>query len=94
MQSDVDPNSLQLIDAGGGSRVTLPITNFKGMTTTLNVKDGDTVMIGGLIDQQVGTTHNGVPGLSDIPLLGKLFDKTSDTHKSRELVMVIRVKVL
>jgi len=94
MQSDVDPNSLQLVDAGGGTRVTLPVTNFKGMTTTLNIKDGDTVMIGGLINQQVGTSHNGVPGLSDIPLLGKLFDKTSDTHNSRELVMVIRVKVL
>lgn len=94
MQSDVDPNSLQLIDAGGGSRVTLPITNFKGMTTTLNIKDGDTVLIGGLIDQQVGTTHSGVPGLSDIPLLGKLFDKSADSHRSRELVMVIRVKVL
>ena len=94
MQSDVDPNSLQLVDAGGGSRVTLPITNFKGMTTTLNIKDGDTVLIGGLIDQQVGTTHSGVPGLSDIPLLGKLFDKSSDSHRSRELVMIIRVKVL
>ncbi len=94
MQSDVDPNSLQLVDAGGGSRVTLPITNFKGMTTTLNIKDGDTVLIGGLIDQQVGTTHSGVPGLSDIPLLGKLFDKSADSHRSRELVMVIRVKVL
>ena len=94
MQSDVVQNSLQLVDAGGGSRVTLPVINFKGMTTTLNIKDGDTVMIGGLIDQQVGTTRNGVPGLSDIPLLGKLFDKTADTHRSRELVMVIRVKVL
>lgn len=94
MQSDVDPNSLQLVDAGGGTRVTLPITSFKGMTTTLNVKDGDTVMIGGLIDQQVGTSHDGVPGLSDIPLLGKLFDKSSDAHQSRELVMVLRVKVL
>ena len=94
MQSDVVQNSLQLVDAGGGSRVTLPVINFKGMTTTLNIKDGDTVMIGGLIDQQVGTTHNGVPGLSDIPLFGKLFDKTADTHRSRELVMVIRVKVL
>ena len=94
MQSDVVQSSLQLVDAGGGSRVTLPVINFKGMTTTLNIKDGDTVMIGGLIDQQVGTTHNGVPGLSDIPLFGKLFDKTADTHRSRELVMVIRVKVL
>lgn len=94
MQSDVDPNSLQLVDAGGGSRVSLPVTSFKGMTTTLNIADGDTVMIGGLIDQKIGSTHAGVPGVSDIPGLGALFDKSSNTHNSRELVMVLRVRVL
>ena len=94
VQSEVDPNSLQLVDAGGGTRVSLPVTSFKGMTTTLNVADGATVMIGGLIDQKVSGNHNGVPGLSDIPVFGRLFDKTADTHQSRELVMVIRVKIL
>lgn len=94
VQSEVDPNSLQLVDAGGGTRVSLPVTSFKGMTTTLNVADGATVMIGGLIDQKVSGSHNGVPGLSDIPVFGRLFDKSADTHQSRELVMVIRVKVL
>lgn len=94
VQSEVDPTSLQLVDAGGGTRVSLPVTSFKGMTTTLNVADGSTVMIGGLIDQKVSGTHNGVPGLADIPLVGKLFDQTNDSHQSRELVMVIRVKVL
>mgnify|MGYP002712960240 CR=1 FL=1 len=93
VQSDVDPSSLQLIDVGG-SMVTLPVTSFKGMTTTLNVNDGATVMIGGLIDQQLGTDHAGVPGISDIPILGRVFDKTKNSHRSRELVMIMRVKVL
>lgn len=93
VQSDVDPSSLQLVDVGG-SKVTLPVTSFKGMTTTLNVNDGATVMIGGLIDQQLGTDHAGVPGVSDIPILGRVFDKTKDSHRSRELVIIMRVKVL
>ncbi len=93
VQSDVDPSSLQLVNVGG-SQVTLPITSFKGMTTTLNVNDGSTVMIGGLIDQQLGTDHSGVPGVSDIPVLGSVFDQTKNSHRSRELVMIIRVKVL
>ena len=93
VQSDVDPNSLRLIDVGG-SKVTLPVTSFKGMTTTLNIDDGSTVMIGGLIDQQLGSDHAAVPGVSDIPILGRVFDKTKDSHRSRELVMIIRAKVL
>ncbi|HET6633220.1 MAG TPA: pilus (MSHA type) biogenesis protein MshL [Rhodanobacteraceae bacterium] len=94
VQSEVDPSSLQLVDAGGGTRVSLPVTSFKGMTTTLNVEDGATVMIGGLIDQKLSSDRNGVPGVADIPVLGRLFDKSVNSHKSRELVMVIRVKVL
>lgn len=94
MQTDVDPNSLQLVDAGGGTRVTLPVINFKGMTTTLGLHDGDTVLIGGLIDQKLARSNSGVPGLSDVPGLGKLFDRTSDSHASRELVMVLKVRVL
>ncbi|MCK7593788.1 pilus (MSHA type) biogenesis protein MshL [Pseudomarimonas salicorniae] len=94
MQTDVDPNSLQLVDAGGGTRVTLPVINFKGMTTTLGLRDGDTVLIGGLIDQKLGRSNSGVPGLSDVPGVGKFFDRTADSHASRELVMVLKVRVL
>lgn len=94
VQSDVDPSSLKLIDAGGGSRISLPVTSFKGMTTTLNIQDGATVMIGGLIDQQLGDDHSGVPGIADIPGVGKLFDQTKKSHRSRELVIVLRARVL
>lgn len=94
MQTDVDAVSLQLQDVGGGNRVTLPKVNFKGMTTTLNIQDGDTVIIGGLIGQTSADNDGGVPGLSDMPLFGKLFDSKSTTHQSRELVIILKVKLL
>jgi len=94
MQTEVDEASLALVEVGNGNSVTLPRISFKGMTTTLNLRDGNTVLIGGLIDQQDQNTDNGVPGLSDVPGLGKLFGAEARTHKSRELVMVLRVTVI
>lgn len=94
MQTDVEQQSLQLIDVGNGIRVTLPVVNYKGMTTTLNLGDGDMAMIGGLIDQRQGTNDRGAPGLSDVPLFGMLFGNQDSSHAARELVMVLRVKVL
>ena len=94
MQTDVAPGSLDLVDVGNGNAVTLPVISFKGMTTTLNLRDGDTVLMGGLIDQQAQSADSGVPGLSDVPGLGKLFGAETRSHDSRELVMVLRVTVL
>lgn len=94
MQTDVAPGSLELVEVGSGNAVTLPIISFKGLTTTLNLRDGDTVLLGGLIDQQSQGTDNGVPGLSDVPGLGKLFGSEAKSKSSRELVMVLRVTVI
>ena len=94
MQSDVDPASLQLVQVGGGNVVTLPQVSFKGLTTTLNVADGDVVVVGGLIDQRHSGVDRGAPGVSDVPLFGKLFGNERKTHTSRELVIVMRVQVL
>lgn len=94
MQSDVDKSSLALVTVNANSQVTLPVVNYKGITTTLNVGDGDVVLVGGLIDQQTSRSDSGAPGASDVPLLGKLLGQTASTHASRELVIVMRVHVL
>jgi len=94
MQTDVAPGSLELVEVGNGNLVTLPVISFKGMTTTLNLRDGDTVLMGGLIDQQTQNNDTGIPGLSDVPGLGRLFSSESRGHNSRELVMVLRVTIL
>lgn len=94
MQTEVAPGSLNLVKLDNGNAVTLPVISFKGMTTTLNLRDGDTVMLGGLIDQQDQNTDSGVPGASDVPVLGKMFGAQAKSHSSRELVMVLQVTVL
>ena len=94
MQSDVDPASLQLVAVGGENLVSLPKVSYKGLTTTLNVGDGDVVVVGGLIDQRSSNNDRGAPGISDVPLLGKLVGNENKVHGSRELVIVLRVRVL
>lgn len=94
MQTDVDATSMTLQNVGNGNMVTLPKVSYKGMTTTLNLHDGDTVIIGGLIDQSSSTNNQGVPGLSDVPVLGQAFNNDGKTSSSRELVIVLRVKKL
>jgi general secretion pathway protein D len=94
MQSDVDPASLQLVEVGGSNLVSLPKVSYKGLTTTLNVGDGDVVVVGGLIDQRTSNNDRGAPGVSDVPLLGKLFGNENKVHGSRELVIVLRARVL
>jgi len=94
MQSDVDPASLQLVAVGGENLISLPKVSYKGLTTTLNVGDGDVVVVGGLIDQRNSNNDRGAPGVSDVPLLGKLFGNENKVHNSRELVIVLRVRVL
>lgn len=94
MQSDVDPASLQLVSVGGDNLVSLPKVSYKGLTTTLNVGDGDVVVVGGLIDQRTSNNDRGAPGLSDVPVFGKLFGNENKVHGSRELVIVLRARVL
>ena len=94
MQTEVDQASLTLQKFDNGNAVTLPKISIKGITTTLNLRDGDTVLLGGLIDQNMTNTDSGIPGLSDVPGLGKLFGALAKNHSTRELVLVLRVRVI
>ncbi|MGI4779269.1 MAG: pilus (MSHA type) biogenesis protein MshL [Janthinobacterium lividum] len=93
-QTQVSDASLALVDVGAGNRVTLPVVSTKGIATTLNIQDGDTVVIGGLIDQQRGGTGGAVPGLGDVPTVGKLFTSDRSVDNARELVVVLRARAM
>ena len=94
VQSDVDPKSLNLVSVNDTNRVSLPQVAYKGLTTTLNVNDGDVVVIGGLIDQKTSGSNSGLPFLADVPLLGKLVSQEGNAGSSRELIIVLRVRLL
>jgi type II secretory pathway component GspD/PulD (secretin) len=57
--------------------------------TTVRVKDGETIIIAGLMQEQINNTYTNVPGLHSIPLLGGLFRYKNQTKSNTELVIMI-----
>lgn len=98
MQSKIQPGSTVLQQVGGGIdnplQVSLPRVDFKGMTTSLSLRDGDTVIIGGLIGEYGGRSKHGLPGVAEVPVFGEILGGQARTASSRELVIVLRVKML
>jgi len=86
------------IDMGGGQQGSsgqkAPQTTEREASSTISVKDGDTILLGGFIRNSKTGTESGVPLLKDIPLLGKLFKNESSTSKRSELLVLIRPTIL
>ncbi len=57
--------------------------------TNLVVQDGNTIIIGGLIREDIQSVREGLPLLSKIPLLGYLFGNTTDKEKRTELILLL-----
>ena len=57
--------------------------------TQVTLKDGETVVLGGVFQRHSAEGADKVPGISDVPLLGSLFKQNSKQHKRRELVIFI-----
>lgn len=66
-----------------------PDTMQKKLSTVVDVKSGESVVLGGLITQSVSEEGNKVFLLGDIPLLGWLFKSKSDVTKTNELIFII-----
>jgi len=72
----------------------IPNTIKRTLNTEIAVRDKDTVMLGGFIKNKKSTGRSGVPVLMDIPLLGNLFTKRSDSKAREELIVLMRPTVL
>jgi type II secretory pathway component GspD/PulD (secretin) len=66
-----------------------PVRTAMETKTKMVVSDGQTLMLGGILFQQDAITKRGVPGLSDIPLLGGLFTHTEKTLVNNEMIVFI-----
>ncbi|MFZ5876753.1 MAG: secretin N-terminal domain-containing protein [Nitrospirota bacterium] len=62
--------------------------------TTINVRDGETVVIGGLIADEDRKSANKLPWLGDIPVLGKLFATSEDEKRKIDVVLTITPHVI
>lgn len=71
-----------------------PTINTRTIETAVQVQDGGLIVLGGLLQDNVGDTENKVPGLADLPLVGGLFKHTNKTRTKTNLLVFIRPKTL
>ena len=71
-----------------------PIIAIRNVTSTLSVKDGEILTIGGLLQTEERQIIRGVPLLSDIPLLGLLFQSRRNTKQQTQLIFFLRAHIL
>ena len=69
-------------------------TNTRSIKTTVLVEDGQTLVLGGLIDDQINDTRDKVPFLGDIPLLGSLFRFSTASSSKRNLMVFLHPTIL
>lgn len=89
----LDSQGLGTPDTPGGDRpylIQLPQIDLKQMSTTVKVRSGQMVVIGGLISKTEGLTDSQVPGLGDIPILGYFFKSRDKIVKKTELVVLLQ----
>lgn len=66
----------------------------RNAATTLRLKDGETQILAGLINNEDRSTGNKVPGLGDFPIIGRLFGSTADNTERTEIVLSITPRLI
>ena len=86
-QSTVDSKAL-------GTLPNVPFFPKKTAKTTLSIMEGQTIVIGGLIDEQKATRKSGIPYLSKIPVIGALFGYHQYGDQGRETILMLTPRVI
>jgi general secretion pathway protein D len=80
------------VSAGGG--LTQPIIGTREIDTTIRLKDGETNLLAGLIREEERRSLSGVPGLSDIPVLKRLFGTTETNVQKVDIVLTLTPHII
>lgn len=81
----------ELSQLGSTPRTSEQLTSFdqRKVETSVVVRDGSAIIIGGLIQTQNENKNSGIPGLRDVPVVGGAFSTDTITHDRTELVLII-----
>ena len=85
---------LSSVDGGATGVNNNPVFNNQEINTTVVVRNGENVVLGGLIQTDTENLNTGVPGLNRVPLLGRLFSYQQETVERRELFIVLRPEII
>ena len=86
--------TVETIEAAATASLGDLVTNNREISATILADDQQTIVLGGLIQDDFETIQRKVPLLADIPLVGRLFRSDSDTRRKRNLIVLLRPTIL
>ena len=86
-----EPDASQPLTVGP---ISLPVINVRRAETTVEVGDGESIVIAGLFSNRSSTTESGLPGMKDLPLLGLLFGTSSIRSNELELIVIVTARLV
>jgi len=71
-----------------------PQIETRELDSIVKIKSGQTLVIGGLLEDKITNTDDGVPYVSEVPIFGNLFKSVSKTNNKKELVIFLRATIV
>jgi type IV pilus assembly protein PilQ len=93
LDMDVSDDSVGTVVVASGG-VNVPSIDTRAITTQVLVSDGQTVVVGGILQTTETDNETKVPYLGDIPILGNLFKTTTKINKKDELLIFVTPKII
>ena len=85
----------QVFESGGGAENVLNLLNRRELSSGLiRLRDGQTLILSGIIQESDQTTVSKVPILGDIPILGALFRSTNKSNERREVIVLLTPQIV
>jgi general secretion pathway protein D len=85
---------LSSVDSSAAGVNNNPVFNNQEISTTVVVRNGENIVLGGLIQTDIERLNTGVPGLNRLPVVGNLFSYQRDSIERRELFIVLRPEII
>ena len=73
---------------------TIPDTNVQELTTNVILRNGQTIVLGGLFKEDIVTDRKQVPGLGSVPILGNAFRGQDDSVKRSEIIFIVKATIV
>jgi MSHA biogenesis protein MshL len=90
----VEKSKIALIGAGNTATVPFAVNTMNETDSVVKARDGQVVVIGGLMSERNSDVRGGVPGARDVPLAGALFNWGAQQFTKRELVILLKATVV